>query len=75
MNSFFKLWKVVSTDHKQAKQPVFFSFVYVKTIVIFDLFLFRKFTFFILLIPGTQYLGAWRMPSFLFWLCNVYKYL
>ena len=58
------------------KLLTFLSFVYVNTFIIFDLFLFRKFTSFILLIPGTLYI-SWCLASiyfFLFWLCNVRIY-
>ena len=41
---------------------IYFYFVYVKAVIIFDLFLFRKFTFFILLIPSTLYI-SWCLAN------------
>ena len=77
--------KFVSTDHKQANNLAslitcflsngyFISSAYGKTIIIFDLFLFREFLFLFLLIPGTILMLDERLV-FLFWLCNVYTYL
>ena len=55
----------------------FFFFSLVKTtIIIFAVFLFRNFTFFILLMPSTLHI-SWYMTNawlFLFWLCNIYIY-
>lgn len=73
--------EVVSTNHKQTNNltnPIIcfeatdiFSIVYVKAIVIFDFFLFRKFTFFNLLIQGTV-VHAWKTSSFSHLIYDVY---
>ena len=66
-------WLLLSSHHKQANNLIiiflsnrFFTFFNVKTIIFFDLLLFRKFTFFILSQAPFRYLGAWQTSSFLF---------
>ena len=73
--------KVVSTDHKQAKDPTSLMVCFFKQRVFllllsllyfYSLFPFIKFTLFLLLIPGTLY-TSWCPANFYF-NCVMYTY-
>ena len=55
-----KLYDYKQESNKTNLINLFFTFAFVKTNI--DLFLFTKFTFFVLLIPGARYI-YWRLVN------------